>query len=155
MFKFLATILTAVFLVITSSQVMTGQAAGVNAGKAYIIDGDTLAFGKARVRIFGIDAPEMEQHQGQISKAFLMNMIQGKEIMVYQVDTDKYGRIVARVETLNGIDIGEEMVANGYAIAYRYFSQNYVPAERAARAAGIGLWSLGGVEDGGAFRRAQ
>lgn len=55
-------------------------------------------------------------------------------------DVDRYGRIVAVCST-GGIDLNGWLVANGLAVAYRQYSQDYVPAEDAARAAGVGIWA--------------
>ena len=41
-------------------------------GVPYVIDGDTLAFGRKRVRIWGIDAPEMDTWPGKQARLFLV-----------------------------------------------------------------------------------
>jgi hypothetical protein len=53
---------------------------------------------------------------------------------------DVYGRLVATC-TVSGIDINEQMVADGWALAFRKYSERYVPDEVRARAAKLGLWS--------------
>ena len=57
-------------------------------------------------------------------------------------DKDRYGRIVAgcRVGGPKGKDLNAAMVAEGWALAYRHYSKDYVAAENAAKAAGAGLW---------------
>jgi hypothetical protein len=43
--------------------------------------------------------------------------------------------------SLDGADLNEEMVANGWAIAFRRYSDRYVADEARARAGKLGLWS--------------
>ena len=44
---------------------------------------------------------------------------------------------------INGKDIGEEMVKAGHAMAFLPQSPQYVEAEKAARAAKLGIWQAG------------
>jgi endonuclease YncB( thermonuclease family) len=124
-------------------------------GSAYVIDGDTLAFGDVRVRLFGIDTPEMDQSQGQASKAAMINLVRGQELEVRTVDTDNYGRLIAKVYLPNGDDLAKVMVEQGYARAYTYFSKAYVGAERYARRSQSGLWADGEVQSGAEWRQAN
>ncbi|PZU59856.1 MAG: nuclease [Sphingobium sp.] len=71
------------------------------------IDGDTLRCGKDRVRLLGIDAPEMPGHcrRGRMcapgdpyaSKASLAKIIAGSGLRIEAVTRDRYGRVVAMV----------------------------------------------------------
>jgi endonuclease YncB( thermonuclease family) len=108
--------------------------------KAYIIDGDTIAVKGRRVRLHGIDAPEMDQRGGAAARAHLFKLIAGRAVTVFPIDVDLHGRTVARVEVA-GIDICGAMVTDGFAVAYSRYSTRYVEAERAARAARRGLWA--------------
>lgn len=119
-------------------------------GPVTVIDGDTLKMGSKRIRLFGIDAPEGRQTcqtaRGQdwwcgteASRA-MRSLAHGKAAICHQQDIDRYGRIVA-ICMVNGRDIGEALVEQGLAIAYRYFSKRYVPAEDRARQARRGMWS--------------
>ena len=47
-------------------------------GKAYVIDGDTIDVGQARVRLFGMDAPEMSQRGGYKAKSHMIALAGGK-----------------------------------------------------------------------------
>lgn len=132
-------------------------------GPVTVIDGDTLKMGSRRIRLFGIDAPESQQTcqtaQGQdwwcgteASKA-MRAMVDGKRITCHQQDIDRYNRMVAICEA-DGRDVGGALVEQGLAIAYRYFSQKYVPAETNAKRDGRGIWS-GSFTDPYDWRRAQ
>lgn len=123
--------------------------------RAFVIDGDTLAFGRTRVRLFGIDAPEMGQAQGQAAKSALIGLVRGHEVTVSPVTTDRYGRLVARITLPDGSDVAEAMVAGGFARAATGFTRAYAKAERAARAQKRGFWGFGGVQNGARYRQGR
>ena len=117
-------------------------------GRASVIDGDTIHVGSHRVRLFGIDAPELAQLCGTVAcgeraRAFLLELTADRPVSCRRVDTDKFKRTVATCITWHGHDLSEEMVRAGWAIELRYYSSGlYSTAEREARAAGAGVWSL-------------
>jgi endonuclease YncB( thermonuclease family) len=117
-------------------------------GPADVIDGDTLEIKGKRIRLFGIDAPEgaqlcyrgvQEWMCGQASADELRGMIGTSELTCNGHEVDQYGRLLA-VCTLAGMDLGKLMVAEGWAIAFRRYSDNYVADEARARASKAGLW---------------
>ena len=123
-------------------------ALGEITGPARVIDGDTIEVAGERIRLHGIDAPEMDQicewpdstiACGAIAKAELADAIAGAEVRCEERDRDRYGRIVA-VCHASGHDIGRAMVDAGWALAYRRFSTEYVTTEDRAREARRGMW---------------
>ena len=67
-----------------------------------VVDGDTLTIltnekRQDKIRLAEIDAPERGQPFGELARKQLANMVDGKDVAVHQIDTDRYGRIVARV----------------------------------------------------------
>ena len=108
-----------------------------------IHDGDTITIlqnkQQIKVRLFGIDAPELKQPYGKKSKQFLENLIAGEVVEVEENGKDRYKRTIGAVY-LNGTDINAQMVANGYAWAYRKFSKKYTAQESQAKKQGLGLW---------------
>lgn len=108
-----------------------------------IHDGDTITVlqGKQqiKVRLYGIDAPELKQPYGKKSKQFLANLIAGEVVEVEENGKDRYKRTIGTIY-LNGADINAQMVENGYAWAYRKFSKKYTPQESQAKKQGLGLW---------------
>ena len=108
-----------------------------------IHDGDTITVlqGKqqVKVRLFGIDAPELKQPYGKKSKQFLVNLVAGKVVEVEENGKDRYKRTIGTIY-LNDTDINAQMVENGYAWAYRKFSKKYTPQESQAKKQGLGLW---------------
>nr|WP_288413524.1 thermonuclease family protein [uncultured Sphingomonas sp.] len=92
------------------------------------IDGDTLRCGKERIRLLGIDAPEMPGHcrRGRrcvlgdpfASKAALAAILGGSAV-IQRSGQDRYGRTLARVR-VNGIDLSVAQLRKGMAVAYSY-----------------------------------
>jgi ATP-dependent hsl protease ATP-binding subunit hslU len=106
-------------------------------------DGDTITIlaqkKQIKIRLFGIDAPELKQPYGKKSKQFLSNLIAGQIVEVKENGNDRYGRTIGTI-SLNGEDINAQMVENGYAWAYRRFSKKYAPQESEAKFEKRGLW---------------
>ena len=74
-------------------------AAGVTAAgeRCSAIDGDTLRCGRERVRIEGIDAPELQAPGGQQARERLQQRLKGGEIVIERRGHDKYGRSLGRL----------------------------------------------------------
>ena len=108
-----------------------------------IHDGDTITVlqGKRqiKVRLFGIDAPELKQPYGKKSKQFLVNLVAGQMVEVEESGEDRYKRTIGTIY-LNGTDTNAQMVENGYAWAYRKFSKKYTAQESKAKSQKLGLW---------------
>ena len=117
-------------------------------GTPRVIDGDTLELNGARVRLHGIDAPESAQtciadgrrwRCGQRAVSALAQRISGQSVACKERDRDRYGRIVA-VCRAGGKDLNARMVSQGWALAYRRYSLDYVDEEASARTARRGVW---------------
>jgi endonuclease YncB( thermonuclease family) len=119
-------------------------------GRATISDGDTLRIGRERIRLFGIDAPEMNQSCnddrgarypcGEVARDELRRHVGNAPVMCVPVDRDQYQRVVARCY-LGNEDLNRWIVFAGWAIAYKEFSRAYVPDEEAAHAGRRGMWN--------------
>lgn len=128
-------------------------------GSARVVDGDTLVIGTEHVRLFGIDAPEIDQRCeaagatwdcGGFARRELAGLVKGQDLTCAGRGRDRYDRLLARCEVA-GRDVGASLVAAGAATAYRRYSSDYVGEEKAARAAGLGIWR-GTMETPEAFR---
>jgi len=117
-----------------------------------VIDGDSLKRDKERYRLHGIDAPELKQlcwikdqpwSCGEAAGDYLRT-IQGKEgLHCIKVDEDRYRRDIVKcsVQTKDGIkDVGSIMVEEGYALAYRQYSKEYIEEEKRAKDRKKGIW---------------
>jgi endonuclease YncB( thermonuclease family) len=124
-----------------------------------VYDGDTVnAEGSGieiKVRLVGIDAPEtsrkkreMGQPYSQQSKKYLTALILNRTVDIKGYGLDGYNRVLG-VIFLNGKNINLEMVRQGLAEVYQGKPPRgldigpYRTAEREARAAKRGMWSLG------------
>ena len=117
-------------------------------GPARVIDGDTFDLAGQRIRLHGIDAPEKAQTCqiegvpwacGVAAWGELVQLVAGKDLTCETRDVDRYGRAVA-VCSADGEDINAAMVAQGWALAYQQFSDDYVAQEGEAREAHLGMW---------------
>lgn len=119
-------------------------------GVVRVIDGDTFDVGGVRVRLHGIDAPEVSQtctHPqrgewacGAYVRDDLRARLDGRRVSCLELDVDGYGRVVGKC-FIDGRDINEMIVADGLAEAYRTYSMDYDLTEKAAQVRGVGLWS--------------
>ena len=110
-----------------------------------VSDGDTIVVltqdkEQIKVRLNGIDAPEKKQPFGKQSTKFLANLVAGKTVEIKKEGNDRYGRTIGTV-LLDGLDVNKEMVANGYAWAFRKYSKKYAPDESNAKHEKLGLWA--------------
>lgn len=100
----------------------------------YVIDGDTLAFGRERVRIANLDAPDvgshahcdLEQRRGEAARAFARSVIRRASVVrvVDRQGLDRYGRTLARVLVDND-DFGRVMIAAGHGRPWRGRSSDW------------------------------
>ncbi len=114
-------------------------------GHARIVDGDTLMLSGKRVRLSGIDAPELQQTClrdgrewpcGQDARAALNRLAAAGQVVCVPSGHDRYGRVLAACRT-GMVDLNREMVAAGLAVSYG----GYAAEERVARAGRLGLWA--------------
>jgi micrococcal nuclease len=110
-------------------------------------DGDTISVlrhgrERLRVRIDGIDCPELYQHYGRRAKQLTGDLAFGRMVTVVPVDEDAYGRLVARIR-VDGEDLSLALVRRGLAWHYKRYSSDpaLANAERQARADRVGLWA--------------
>jgi len=110
-------------------------------------DGDSitaLAAGnqQLKVRLDGIDAPELKQPFSQQSKAALSALVFGKVVSLHITGVDSYKRTLA-VVMVGGVNVNRELVRLGLAWRYERYSKDaaLLAAQNEARAARRGLWS--------------
>lgn len=137
-------------LCVVSFILLAGDAFAIElSGPAKIKDGDTLAVGTQVVRLAGVDAFENSQNCNSASgrryncgakaENFIKSLTRGGVVCSGTV-YDRYDRLIAHCQA-GGVDVGEAMVSNGYALAYRKYSSEYVSVEIRARASAQGAWA--------------
>jgi endonuclease YncB( thermonuclease family) len=119
-------------------------------GFAVITDGDTIKISNKRIRFHGIDAPEKNQKCiknlkeyscGKAATIALIKKISKNRVKcLVQEKKDKYSRYIG-VCFVDNEDLNKWMVRNGYAIAYRHYSKDYILDEEYAKTNKLGLWS--------------
>ncbi len=117
------------------------------AGVAVVIDGATVEIHGQRIHLYGIDAPDSRQ-LCRLDGAPWRCGIDAANALAGKIDRrpvacrerDRGGRMVATC-TVAGEDLGEWMVAKGWAVAHHLFSYEYSRAEQRAKAARSGIWA--------------
>jgi endonuclease YncB( thermonuclease family) len=118
------------------------------AGPATVIDGDTIVVAGERIRLQGIDAPELhqtctaygqERPCGQTAAERLRGRLRGQQVDCIGYARDRYERLLA-VCYFGGEDLNERIVREGWALDFRRYSADYLRAEAEAKRAGAGIW---------------
>ena len=121
-----------------------------NSDQLIVTDGDTIRIGDERIRFSGIDAPEIKQtciYQeiefkcGEFSKNLLIEKISNQQVNCIREGKDQYGRTLA--ECFVGKEsLSSYLVREGYAFAYRNYSNKFILDEEYAQSKGNGMWSM-------------
>ncbi len=123
-------------------------AAEIITGRASITDGDTIIIHGTRIRLHGIDAPESGQscasegkrwRCGQQAALALAKRMGSAPVSCLQKDVDRYKRVVAVCRS-GGEDLNAWMVSEGWAMAYRQYSTDYIRQEDGASRGKVGIW---------------
>ena len=121
------------FLTVSACSSNSDEQQASQADVIRVIDGDTVVIaGDERVRLIGIDTPENGQCGFDEAKQALENLLASGPATFYSgttSDKDKYDRLLRYIE-VEGIDVGLNLISNGFAIA-RYDSRDgYGPHDR-------------------------
>jgi endonuclease YncB( thermonuclease family) len=122
--------------------------APVYRGQAEVVGPAMLSLGGKRIVLYGVDAPVKGQpcYAGSkiwdcstASAKILLNLIGTQEITCEQRRSDQFGRVFA-ICRAGEVDINRALVEAGMAAAIPKETTDYVAAEAAAKAKGIGIW---------------
>ena len=91
-------------------------------GKAWVIDGDNIVIRNVKIRLAGIDAPELDQPWGRKARSAMIDICIGHVISARLTGETSYDRLVATCTRSDGVDIGAELIRRGLAIDYTHFS---------------------------------
>ena len=115
-----------------------------------VIDGDTIRLGDVKIRFSGIDAPEINQTCvasegkvacGKISRDLLIEKVTNNKISCTDEGKDFYGRVLGEC-FVNGESLSAYLVREGFAFAYRKYSNKYIEDEDYAKFNKLGMWSM-------------
>lgn len=131
-------------------------------GSPNVTDGDTIRIGETRIRLEGIDAPELSQQCtkadgsgwqcGAAARAALIQRIGNESVRCEISGTDRYGRSLGTCWS-GTINLNQWLVRSGWAVAYRRYSMRYVDEEQVAQGKHLSIWS-GGFEPPSDYRVA-
>jgi endonuclease YncB( thermonuclease family) len=140
---------------------LTGRVIGVHDGDTItVLDGDQRP---EKIRLAGIDAPELGQPHGKRSKLALSEVVYRMEVRIDWDKRDRYGRIVGKVWVIHPttgspqtlcspkcpyVDVNLGQIQAGMAWWYRQYQGEQSPedrkayevAETGARSKKVGLW---------------
>ena len=126
-----------------------------------VVDGDTIEIspaidGVTDVRLIGVDTPETKepgcapQPYGPEATSYAESVLSGRQVELEfdEEKTDQYDRLLAYVYPEGGEMFNEDLVEGGYAQVYPYppntrYADRLAAAQEQARAAGLGIWSMG------------
>ena len=118
--------------------------------KIYVIDGDSFVVGTRKLRLDGIDAPELRQtcdNQqvewpcGRMARAALEKLLLEPGLSCVAEAQDLYGRSVATCSSTSTADIAAVQVREGMAVTHEFNGMSdYGGEENAARAQKRGIW---------------
>ena len=136
------------------------------AGRAAVVDGDTIEIHGKRVRFDGIDAPESAQlcndQNGKSvrcgarsAEALASYLAESRPTNCKIVGTDQYGRLIGTCKRQDGRDISEWLVRNGHALDWpRHSGGRYQAYQQAAKDDRSGLWA-GTFDEPWVWRKQQ
>jgi endonuclease YncB( thermonuclease family) len=117
-------------------------------GRPIAVDGDTIAAGDTRIRLYGIDSVERSQTCsidgeawacGETATNSLAELLQAGQLSCKSTGTDVYGRTVATCR-IGSMDLGLAMIEAGLAVALPNAPQAYFTAEARQREVRNGIW---------------
>ena len=113
-----------------------------------VVDGDTIKLGDVKIRFIGIDAPEINQTCvasegkvacGKISRDILITKVTNNKISCTDEGKDFFGRVLGEC-FVNGESLSRYLVREGFAFAYRKYSDKFILDEEYAKSNRLGMW---------------
>lgn len=126
------------------AEILRGLASAITDGDTIVVSDGTQSH---KVRLNGIDAPELSQPFGKESRAALARIIEYQSVVVIWSKRDKYDRIIGTV-TWRSADVGLTLLYQGWAWYFKKYESDvaeierviYQEAEASARQRRVGLW---------------
>ncbi len=118
-------------------------------GPARVIDGDTIEVAGERVRLWGLDTPEMRQHCerhgaeyacGEAARDALVDMIASHDVRCEGRGRGYYGRLLG-VCWVGSVNLNQRLVATGWAVIDPRYPSDYHAEQHDAEQTGVGVWA--------------
>lgn len=150
----------------TRTNIPAAPSSEIIAGRATVIDGDTIEIHGKRIRFDGIDAPESAQFctdqngksvrcGSRSAGALASYLVESQPTHCRIVGTDQYDRLIGTCKRQDGRDISEWLVRNGHALDWpRHSGGRYQAYQQAAKDDRIGLWA-GSFDEPWIWRKQQ
>lgn len=117
-----------------------GRVVGVLDGDSFtLLDSNNVQY---KIRLHGIDCPELNQPFGKAAKQFVSDLMFGQYVNVETSKKDRYGRNIGVVTLSNKVILNEALLKNGYAWHYTEYDSSAIWSgfEASAKANKLGLW---------------
>ena len=146
-----------IFLFITGSFPLEKSFEGVC---SKVLDGDTVIVAGKKVRLFGIDAPELHQMSydkkpiGKWSKDYLVKLILNKKVKVTWIKKGHYKRIIGTIYLKENINL--KMIQAGMAIKSDFNTDHlFQNIEYVAKLRRVGVFGTFGFDKPWYFRKKK
>ena len=113
-----------IILALCSLAPLTGLRAEELVGKPVLIDGDSIVVAGKPIRLWGIDAPEMDTREGYLAKRYLRTVIEEHTVRCVEQGARVSTETMAKCY-IGEVDIGEIMVLSGHAREWKQYSQGH------------------------------
>jgi len=132
--------LAAVVSLANTPPALAEQSASITGRVVRVADGDTITVElqdkrRVRVRLQGIDAPELTMAYSLVSRRYLTDLVMHKMVTFSPEKLDRHGRTVAVVRLQDGTDVCLAQLQAGLAWHFKRYEREQSPEERAAYAA--------------------
>lgn len=160
--RFFILIFLSMFSISAAAEVVKTSAAAENrstiVGEITVVDGDTLEMNNQHIKIWGVDAPNLNQtcKDGQnavfdcgkeSASALARWLVPLQPVQCETKGNDNAGNVIAICYSATGDDVGGWLVRNGYAIDWPKYSNGfYAVPQNEAQQAKNGVWQHNGVE---------
>lgn len=147
--------------ILAAAVALSANAYSIKGTVVEVLDGDTIKIQSGntveKVRLAYIDAPELKQKFGTVSKNSLTMLTKSKPAVAECGGKDKYGRNLCVVTVDNSV-VNITQVTRGLAWAYTYYipkDSPFIRMQEAAKKDKLGLWADSKPQAPWDFRRAQ
>jgi micrococcal nuclease len=126
-----------------------------------IVDGDTFSAMRGqkevKIRLYGIDCPELGQSYGKMAKIYAESFLEGQEVEIEVRAVDKYGRLVCIVK-VGSVILNEQLLKEGLAWHYTFFDHStyfkkWSAIQDSCMIYHVGIWSESNPVSPSVFRK--